>query len=157
MSMRIVHLADAPEVLPTLIDWFVDEWTPWYGPGGGGDAANDLASCLNRDEIPLALVALDASEEVLGTAALKPESVGSETGSGPWLAALLVDREHRHRGIGTALIEAIEAEAWRLGFASLYTSTDVAESLLRRRGWQAVGTAESLRGTITIYRLRAPD
>ena len=157
MSMRIVHLVDAPDTLPTLVNWFVEEWAPWYGPGGAGDAPSDLASCLNRDEIPLALLALDANDEILGTAALKPESVGSETGTGPWLAALLVERGHRRRGIGTALIEAIEAEAWRLGFASLYTSTDVAESLLRRRGWQAVGTTESLRGTITIYRLRAPD
>ena len=39
------------------------------------------------------------------------------------------------------LVEAIEAEAQRLGFPALYTSTDTAESLLQRRGWQAVGGA----------------
>lgn len=149
---------DAPEAAPTLARWFVEEWTPWYGPDGPGDAEADLAACRGRDALPICLVALDGNGGgVLGTAALKTESVGSEIGAGPWLAALLVGRDHRLQGVATALVEAIENEARRLDFQSIYTSTDAAEGIMERRGWQAHGTTQSLRGPIIIYRRQVRD
>ena len=151
-SVRILHLLDAREAMPTLVRWFEEEWAPWYGPSGPGDAESDLAACRGRDMLPICLVALDAENEMLGTAALKTESVGSELGFGPWLAAFLVGREHRGRGVGAALVAAIEDEARRLGFEAVYTSTDVAEGMLERRGWEAIATTLSLRGPITVYR-----
>lgn len=155
--MRIVYLAEVPEVVPTLARWFVEAWEPWYGDDGAGDAEGDLVASCRRDALPIALVALDESGDVLGTAALKTESVGSEIGQGPWLAALLVGKAHRGQGVATALVAAVEREAQRLGFAALYTSTDVAEGMLRRRGWEAVGATSSLRGAITIYRRQFQD
>jgi GNAT superfamily N-acetyltransferase len=151
-DLRIVHLVDAPEAAPVLARWFVDEWTPWYGPGGAGDADADLAACRSREALPICLVALDGEGAVLGTAALKDESVGSELGVGPWLAAILVGPEHRGRGVATALVAAIEAEARRLGLAAIYTSTDSAGNIMERRGWQAIGATDTLRGSATVYR-----
>jgi GNAT superfamily N-acetyltransferase len=151
-DFHIVHLLEAPKAAPTLARWFVEEWAPWYGPDGAGDAGHDLAACRSRNELPVCLVALNMDDQVLGTAALKSESVGSELGVGPWLAAFLVGKEHRGKGVGTALVEAIEEEACRLGFKSIYTSTETAESIMKRRGWQAFGSAESLRGPVTTYR-----
>ena len=149
---RIVHLVDAPKAAATLERWFVEEWGPWYGPGGKGDARSDLAACRSRDELPICLVAVNADNEVLGTASLKSESVGSELGVGPWLAAVLVTEEHQGQGIGTALVQTIEETAARLGFEFIYTSSDTAGSILERRGWQAFGRTESMRGPVTIYR-----
>ncbi len=151
-KLRIIHLAEVPETVPTLVRWFVEEWTPYYGPDGPGVAEDDLLACCNRDEIPIALVAIDAESNVIGTAALKSESVGSEPGQGPWLAAFLVGKDHRGQGVGTALVEAIEGEACRLGFQTTYTSTDAAEGIYRRRGWEALNQVSSLRGPITVYR-----
>jgi len=151
-TIRIVHLVEVPEVAPTLVRWFIEEWRPWYGPGGLGDAPGDLAACRSRDVLPICLVALNREGEVLGTAALKSESVGSEIGVGPWLAAVLVGTDHQDKGVGTALVKAIEEEAARLGFESIYTSTDTAARILERRGWQAFGTAQSIRGEVAIYR-----
>lgn len=148
----IVHLVDLPQAAATLERWFIEEWTPWYGPGGHGDAAADLAACASRDTLPICLVAVDAKGEPLGTAALKAESVGSDCAPGPWLAALLVARAYRERGVATALVAAIEAEARRLGFGAIYTSTDGAADIVQRQGWHACGEAASLRGTITIFR-----
>lgn len=136
---RIVHLIDAPEAAAALERWFVEEWAPWYGPGGKGDARSDLAASRSRDELPICLVAVNAHNEVLGTASLKSESVGSELGVGPWLAAVLVTEVHQGQGIGTALVQAIEEIAARLGFEFIYTSSDTAGSVLERRGWQAFG------------------
>ena len=150
-NIRIVHLMDAPGAAAVLACWFVDEWTPWYGPDGLGDAVADLAACCGRDTIPICLVALDGSGKALGTAALRTSSAGDELGVGPWLAALLVAKEQRGRGVGARLIEAIEQEARRLGYAAVYTSTDTAEGLLHRRGWRAIGGTETLKGAATVY------
>jgi GNAT superfamily N-acetyltransferase len=151
-NLRIIHLVEAPETVPTLARWFVEEWAPYYGPDGPGVAEEDLMACCNRDQIPIALVAVDAESNVIGTAALKSESVGSEPDQGPWLGAFLVGRDHRGKGVGTALVEAIEGEACRLGFQTIYTSTDAAEGIFKRRGWQALNQVSSLRGPIIVYR-----
>jgi len=151
-NLRVVHLMDVPEALPVLAQWFVEEWTPWYGSEGPGEAEADLAACRRRDRLPLCLVALGQDGEVLGTAALRAESVGSELGVGPWLAGLLVGKDHRGQGLEATLIDAIVAEAKGLGFAAIYTSTRPRESLTRGGVWREVGASESLKGPVTVYR-----
>jgi len=151
-NIRLIHLLEMPEAAATLEQWFIDEWTPWYGPDGQGDAERDLAACRSRDELPVCLVALNAHGEVVGTASLKSESVGSEHGVGPWLAAVLVGKAHEGQGIGTALVAAVEAEAARLGYESIYTSTESAKGIMQRRGWQPFATTDTLRGLATVFR-----
>ena len=150
---RIVHLLDAPEARPLLVRWFVEAWAPWYGPEGDGDAEADLAACDSRDRVPLCLVALGPNGAPRGTAMLRAESVGRELGAGPWLSALLVAETHRRQGIGRALIEAVVAEARRLGFEALYTSSELEREKLWPRSWQPIGDSRSLRGPISVYRL----
>lgn len=152
---RIVPLADATETIPGLARLFVEEWEPYYGADGPGNALADLQQCCNHDDLPIAFVALDDSGMVIGTAALKEESVGSELGVGPWLAALVVPVAHRNRGVGTALVVAIENKARSLGIEAIFTSTDAAENIIRRRGWTALEhRAESLRGSVALYKLQ---
>ena len=152
-NLRMVQLIEVPEAIPTLVDWYIAEWGPWYGPEGEGDAEADLNACRRRDVLPLCLVAFDDSNQMVGTAALKDDSVGSEHGAGPWLSALLVNEAYRGEGIGTALVEAIESEAGRLGFGEIFCAADASAGILERRGWQSFATSESLRGTISVYRL----
>ncbi len=152
-KFRIVPLVDAVETIPTLARLFIEEWEPYYGPDGPADAANDLKECCNREVLPVAFVALDDDGTVVGTAALKSESAGAELGVGPWLAALLVPHEHRNKGVGTALVGAIENEARRLGFESIFASTDAAASIIKRRGWTELEEQVlSLRGPVAVYK-----
>jgi GNAT superfamily N-acetyltransferase len=104
----IAHLEDFSGLLPTLEHRFIEEWAPWYGPGGLGNARADLMACNSRAALPICLIALDKDGNLLGTAMLKSDSVGSELGVGPWLAAVLARPERHGKGIGTALVEAIE-------------------------------------------------
>ena len=150
--MKILHLCDVPEAVPVLAAWFVEEWMPYYGPDGPGDALADLEACTQKDALPVCLVALDEGGEVLGTAALKEDSVGSDVAGGPWLAAFLVGQAHRSRGVGTALIGAIEDVAKDLEFDAVYTSTDSASGIVEKRGWRKIGKASSLKGRVDVYR-----
>lgn len=152
-DVTIRLLADAADAVPVLAAWFVAEWDPYYGPEGPGDAMADLTACLNRDEIPLAVAAFLPDGGLAGTAALKSTSACGELLAGPWLAALLVRPDCRNRGIGTALIEAIEQQARRLGYPELACSTDAGEAMLQRRGWQRIGETQTLRGIVPVYRL----
>jgi len=150
--MKIRHLCEVPEAVPVLAAWFFEEWMPYYGPDGPGDALADLEACAGKDALPVCLVALDQAGAVLGTAALKQDSVGGDIADGPWLAALLVGHAHRSRGVGTALVGAIECAAKDLGFDAVYTSTDGASGIVEKRGWSRIGGAVSLRGRVDVYR-----
>lgn len=149
-SFEVRRLADVPAALPLLEEWFCREWVPYYGPGGPGDAAADLRECCQRDRLPIGLVALSGDGTVLGTIALKSSSI-SHRHLHPWAAAFLVGENYRNRGIGTALLMAVEEEARRLGHDSLFISTDSATGLVERLGWRRIDEADSLRGPVAVY------
>lgn len=153
-SLRIELLADHPEAIPVLREWFVREWPAYYGPGGPGNAEQDLRTSSGRDALPIALVAL-LEGEVCGTAALKTHSVTTHAHLTPWLAALLVIPRFRRRGIGERLIGAIESLARERGCRRLYVGTRAGpgtpESALRRRGWELLETAPAFSPPVLIY------
>ena len=138
--MKIRLLADHADVIPTLADWYLSEWEPYYGVHGPGDARVDLESRCNREELPIGLVALEG-DQVWGTAAL---DLDATTNLSPSVVGLLVGRDHRRRGIATALLEAAEDLACRVGYNRLYISTTVLGGLLERMGWNAMGEVEFL-------------
>jgi GNAT superfamily N-acetyltransferase len=151
-GLNILPLTETKGHIPTLVRWFEAEWAPWYGPGGDGDARHDLDSAARHSGMPFAVIALDDSGKPLGTASLRADSVGADQAPGPWLAAILVDPAHRGQGVGTALVAAIEDATARFGYPEIYTSTDTAAGIMARRGWQPMGTAQSLRGDVAIFR-----
>ncbi len=158
MHTRIYFLADDPERwVPPLERLFVDEWQPYYGAGAPGDAAADLRACCNRLHLPVALVAVNRAGEAIGAVALKEDSVGSQPGQSPWLAAFVVEPAWRGRGIGTRLVASIEVVASALGFEAVYVSTDVTAGIFSYRGWRRIGSATSLRGILNVFRLDLAD
>ena len=119
-----------------LTGFLKDTWPDWYGPDGPGDAARDVAARCRSRGLPLGLVALGPGDEVLGTAALGARSHGARGAEAPWLIGLAVAPEQRRRGIGSALVEAVETRARQAGHAALFAATSSAAGLLGRRGWE---------------------
>ncbi|TPL12599.1 GNAT family N-acetyltransferase [Mesorhizobium sp. B2-4-14] len=60
----------------------------------------------------------------------------------PWLAGLVVDTPYRGKGIGTALVNAIEAHAVSVGVETLYLYTWEARDFYAALGWTWVETFE---------------
>ncbi|RUU14594.1 GNAT family N-acetyltransferase [Mesorhizobium sp. USDA-HM6] len=60
----------------------------------------------------------------------------------PWLAGLIVDENYRGRGVGVALLKAVEAHAASVGVDKLYLYTWQARRFYQALGWTAVDTFE---------------
>ncbi|HSX59516.1 MAG TPA: GNAT family N-acetyltransferase [Tahibacter sp.] len=133
--LAIVPLAARPQYLPELKHWFETEWADYYGAGGRGDAAADLAAFAGGDGLPFALIAV-RGDELCGIAALKRDAFAGLDALFPWASAGLVKPALRGRGIGAALIAGLEDEARRRGYSKIYSATSTAETLLRRRAWR---------------------
>lgn len=151
--LSISPLGAVPWVIPTVAQWFEEEWAPYYGPGGPGEARADLTSWCTREALPVALMALDPAGEPLGIVALKEEGLGSHLGLGPWLSALYVAKSQRRLGVGSILIKSAARYAESLGVRELYAASDAVAPFFTRAGWMPLDTRlPSLRGEMPVYR-----
>lgn len=99
-----------------------------------------LASAARGERVVMIAVD-DASGEVLGTAQVVLAMPENQPHRGE-VAKVLVRRSARRRGIGDALMDAVEAAAVAAGkwLLVLDTASADAERLYRRRGWREVGS-----------------
>ena len=150
MELSVSHLAVHPEALPVLAEWFRGEWPSWYGPGGAGVAEEDLLAYSNECGLPLGVV-IFCDGALSGVAALKANSIPSHSHLSPWAAAGFVLPSLRGRGIGAALLSALEVEAKALGYKQIYCGTSSAGSLLQRAEWCFVETVQLQGKAVSIY------
>jgi GNAT superfamily N-acetyltransferase len=148
--LRISYLADHPEAVPVLKEWFQTEWADYYGPTGPGDAERDLIAYSSREKLPVGLVAF-CEDRLCGIAALKPDSISTHTHLCPWAAAGLVAPGFRRRGIGASLVSALEDVARDLGYSTIYCGTSTAIGLLTRNGWEFMERVSCSGEDVSVY------
>ena len=157
-ELTVGYLADYPAALPLLAEAFRAESPAYFGaqPAEAIIAAL-LAPTLQRAALPLTLVA-HAGATLVGTVALRADSIGTRPDLGPWVAALHVLPPHRGRGVGARLLGAAEAAAYALGLRTLYAGSGRAAPLFLRHGWRALGTLAYHGEPLTLLRrdLAAP-
>ncbi|GEP60185.1 hypothetical protein RSO01_73510 [Reyranella soli] len=78
---------------------------------------------------------------MLGTASLLFDDLEGDPRN-PWLASVFVPVGCRGKGVVSALVSAIEEEARRLGYATLYLYTTSAARLYAGLGWRALERRE---------------
>ncbi|NDV02743.1 GNAT family N-acetyltransferase [Pseudoroseicyclus tamaricis] len=133
---RIVPLAACPEQAAEAARLLEETWPDWYGLGGDGDAAADVAVRSLEDALPWGIAAQDESGALIGLCTLSGTSFGAAEGEELWLGGLVVAPHARGRGVGDALVAAVEEEARGRGVGTLHATTATAAGLLGRRGWQ---------------------
>jgi predicted N-acetyltransferase YhbS len=141
MEIEMWHidlLADHPDAIPLVTDWFYGDGTGFYAGRTFADVEESYRAEANRDRIPLRLVAVE-NGEIVGTVVLREQAGWSTPDLAPGLGGLFVREESRGRGIGTSLIQACVQTAKSLGFDRLFATTATAHVLFRRAGWREAG------------------
>jgi GNAT superfamily N-acetyltransferase len=134
--MVVRPLREYPELVSEFVHRFEQEWPDWYGPGGQGNALQDLRAFANpQGHLPVGVVAISEKDRACGLAALKASSIPEYSHLSPWATAGYVLPELRGQGIGAALLAALVSEAGALGYNTVYCATSTAMSLLHRLGW----------------------
>lgn len=144
--MRIVSIADRPDLIEVVAQWQFDEW----GRLESGDSlearVDDLRGQLEaRTGIAATFVALE-DDEPIGTASVVEQTETIYRASPrqrdltPWLASVYVPPGHRGRGIATALVRHAVAHVAACEVSPFYLFTDGARGLYERCGWRVIGT-----------------
>lgn len=130
MKTEIHHLFQLPQHTGAVSGWIYREF--WEDRNGYDQATLEklLGDADNPDRIPLSLIAT-ADGVPAGTVNLIAHDNSRRPELTPWLAALVVVRKYRGRGIGSALVRRLLSEACRLGISTLYLGTDTPEFYTR--------------------------
>jgi predicted N-acetyltransferase YhbS len=131
----MIHpLADHPEAVTILADWFFTEWNDFDGRTRS-EIENQLRANLNLDSIPITFVALQGAS-VIGTVSLDVSDLPSHDYLSPWLASLYVLPEFQRQGLGRALISHVTAFARSQRLPNIYLWTASSTRLYERCGWR---------------------
>lgn len=130
----IAPLHQHPETWPALARAMELQWPDWYGPGGDGQALDDVHAYGGASGLPQGLVMLERGEPI-GLVAIKPRGMASRPDWAPMLGAAWVQPQRRGLGLGAQLIRAAEALARQHGLPELYTATHLGARLFTRLGW----------------------
>ena len=142
LNLRIVTARERPGDAPRLAALQRNEWGHLYPTESLDDAIADLLAWrddpLQPDDLLLSWFAV-VDDTVVGVVMLRGtgelEHEDAIRLPGPWLAGLVVEPEHRGRGIASALIDHVIAEAGRRSIERLRLVTEHEAEFYERRGW----------------------
>jgi GNAT superfamily N-acetyltransferase len=140
MTYQIVFLRDQPQHLTTIAEWIHRQW--WSETDTPLEAiAGWLGTHLNEQGFPATFAAV-LNGEVIASVSLHETEAEDRPAYRPYSGALFVKPGYRGRGLGQALVRAVEAHARHLGHGTVYlNAADTTAGLYERLGWQVVERA----------------
>lgn len=136
--MELKLLADCPEAVSTIAHWYFDEWGYISEVSTIEKSAENVRKYLNRDKVPLMVVAFEG-DEAIGTAQLKFHEMPQYTDYEHWLGGVYVAKDHRGKKVAEKIIEKLVEHAKALGVKTLYLQTEnLNGGLYERMGWQGI-------------------
>jgi len=155
MTVEVALLADHPQLIPLLAEWFYTEWGHGDPPFTRKEFQSQFRDRLNRDRIPLTMVAfLDGCPAA--TASLKIRELESFPQYAYWLGGVYTLPEYRRRGIGSLVVKACAAQASQLWVGELYLYTRRSIELYARLGWRIIAQPCFQGREIVIMKLELP-
>ena len=139
--MRIESIADHFDLIEILGRWHWDEWGRTDPSGSLQSWTENLRRFTNRRRVPTMYVALDGAQ-LLGSVALNEHDMRMHQDLTPWLSGLYVTPAARGKGVGSALVGHLVAEARSMGIVRLYLYTSSARGLYEKLGWCPIAEDE---------------
>ncbi|MBX3707728.1 MAG: GNAT family N-acetyltransferase [Pseudomonadales bacterium] len=136
--------------IPTIAKWHWDEWGHADPEGSLAAWTTALATRANVDSIPTGFVALNGTDEPIGSVYLVHADMSTRPELGPWIAGLYVIPGCRGRGLGSALMEHGTEACVQLGYKDLYLHTSTAATLYSRLGWRKLFRAHYERELVDV-------
>lgn len=133
-GVRIEHLADHVDAIPTLASWILEEWGHSFADATFQELVSELERRAVPRRIPETFLALEG-DRLVGTASIVAQDLPIRPELSPWLAAVYVVPECRNRGIGTMLARRAMLEAETLGLDKLYLFTPDRRDFYGGLGW----------------------
>lgn len=138
MTIEFEYLADRPESIPQVVDWWFTVWAE-YMDASRAKITEHLTASLSKDKLPLYILATKDGEPV-GTAALKLHEVEDLYPDHQyWLGSVFVDPDHRGNKIATELSQRIVEIAKIRAIPQLYLQTlRLDGGFYAKLGWKSV-------------------
>jgi len=102
--MEISLLADNPQESKVIARWYYDEWASIAPDMTIGQIQEKVAKAINRDQVPLIVLA-HQNNELVGVAELKFRENKNHPEYEHWLDGLFVTPDYRGQGISNLLIK----------------------------------------------------
>jgi len=141
MQIEIKYLADHPEFSHLLATWFYEEWGKNNPALTVEIIQHQIKERLNRDNIPLCLIAMVESKPI-ATATIKIREMDIYPQFEHWLGSVYVAPGYRNQGVGSQIVEATVDKANLLGVKNLYLYTPDRAHFYQRLGWEAMEQVE---------------
>jgi predicted N-acetyltransferase YhbS len=147
--VKIDFLGNHLDHLPELAKLHFDEWNHFSPDKTLEDRVMKLGEMAQSSDVPFIIVAID-KQQLIGSAALVTEDMGTRKDLSPWLASVFVKPGFRKSGIGTSLVGHIEGEAKKRGIEKLFLYTEHARTLYAQLGWYDLEECEYQGVNVTI-------
>ena len=152
--MKIAYLADHEELVPILASWAFSTWGCYNPSYTLEKRIESFNQHRQKDQIPLALVALSDDGTPMGMASLRPND-GIRDDLTPWLGSVFVEPRFRNRGIAASLVREIHRVSSELGFETIYLLTyePTLPAWYARLGWDDFGEDACHGNQVNVMRL----
>ena len=134
MTIEVHYLVDHPNLTRLVATWFYEEWGIHNPEGSVENVEKRLLNQMNRDRLPIILIAFQGVEPV-ASASLKIREMETHPRYVHWLGSVYVHHPFRNQGLGSWLVEHAAAEAGHHKVKELYLYTHRHESFYARLGW----------------------
>lgn len=148
-GLEIAYLRDHQEYVDTIAEWLFSEWGQHQRNISVDLVAARLRTYVNRDNIPITIVALKGGA-LVGTATLRESDLQERRELRPWMASVYVSTDHRNKGVGSELVSSIERIATTLGFRRIHLYTPNRQSFYRGLSWSVLENIDHEGQQVTI-------